>query len=118
MRVFVGLKIAPAIAGQLAQFATALERPFVRPVAPTDIHLTLVPPWNERSISDVIAKLDRVAAGFSAFPLLFQPVGYGPQPARPRLLWAECAPTDEISALRAVSLKPSNKPTSGRLYRT
>ena len=105
MRVFVGLKIAPAIAGQLAQFAAALERPFVRPVAATDIHLTLVPPWNETSISDVIDKLGRVAAGFGAFPLLFQHVGYGPQPARPRLLWAECAPTDEISALRAALLE-------------
>ena len=46
LRVFVGVKVAPTIARQLAQFAAVLKRPFVRPVAPADIHLTLVPPWN------------------------------------------------------------------------
>ena len=101
LRVFVGAKIAPTIASQLAQYAAGLKRPFVRPVAPADIHLTLVPPWNETSVPDTIAKLSGVVAGFGAFPLLFQHVGYGPQPRRPRLLWAECAPSDEISALRS-----------------
>jgi len=103
-RVFVGLKIAPAIASQLAQFAAALEGPSVRPVAPADIHLTLVPPWNETAIPDAIAKLARVAARFGAFALIFQHVGYGPQPRRPRLLWAECTATDEIAALRMALL--------------
>jgi len=100
LRVFVGVKIAPTIASQLAQFAAVLKRPFVRPVAPADIHLTIVPPWNEPSVPDTIAKLRGVVAGFGAFPLLFQHVGYGPQPRRPRLLWAACAAGDEISALR------------------
>jgi len=105
VRVFVGLKIAPEVASQLAQFAAALERPFARPVAPADIHITLVPPWNETSIPDAIDKLGRVAARFGAFPLRFCHVGYGPQPKRPRLLWAECAAAAEISALRTALLQ-------------
>ena len=104
-RVFVGLKVAPEIASQLAQLAATLEKPSVRPVAEADIHLTLVPPWNETSIPDAIAKLGRVAAGFGAFRLIFQHVGYGPQPRRPRLLWADCAATDEIAALRMALLQ-------------
>lgn len=104
-RVFVGLKIAPEIASQLAQIAASLKELPVRPVAPADIHLTLVPPWNEASIADAIEKLGRIAASFGAFPLIFQHVGYGPQPRRPRLLWAECAATDEIAALRAALLE-------------
>ena len=104
-RVFVGLNIVPEIASQLAKFAAALKAPSVRPVAPADIHLTLVPPWNETSIPDAIAKLGRVASGFSAFRLMFQHVGYGPQPRRPRLLWADCTATDEIAALRAALLQ-------------
>jgi len=100
-RIFIGLKIAPEIAAQLTEFAAGLERPSARPVAATDIHLTLVPPWNERSIEDAIDKLGRVAAGFGAFTLTFQHVGYGPQPRRPRLLWADCAASDEITALHA-----------------
>ncbi len=104
LRVFVGVKIAPTIARQLAQFAAVLKRPFVRPVAPADIHLTLVPPWNVTSLPDTVAKLSSVVAEFGAFPLLFQHVSYAPQPKRPRLLWAECAASDEISALRSALL--------------
>jgi RNA 2',3'-cyclic 3'-phosphodiesterase len=104
VRVFVGLKIVPEIAGQLTQFAAALEA-FARPVAPEDIHITLVPPWNEISIPDAIDKLGRVAARFGAFPLRFFHVGYGPQPRRPRLLWAECAADAEISALHTSLLQ-------------
>lgn len=103
-RVFVGLKVAPVIASQLAQFAAALNRQSVRPVAPADIHLTLVPPWNEASIPNAIAKLASVTARYGVFSLIFQHVGYGPQPRRPRLLWAACVATDEIAALRMALL--------------
>jgi 2'-5' RNA ligase len=104
VRVFVGLKIAPEIASQLAQLTAVLEQPFVRPVAPADIHLTLVAPWNEASVPDAIEKLGRVSGSFGAFPLIFQHAGYGPQPRRPRLLWADCGATDAIAALRAALL--------------
>jgi len=104
-RVFVGLKIAPEIAVELARFAAAVENPSVRRVAPPDIHLTLVPPWNETSIADAIDRLGRVAGSFNAFWLTFEHVGYGPQPKRPRLLWADCAAGGEIAALRAALLQ-------------
>jgi RNA 2',3'-cyclic 3'-phosphodiesterase len=104
VRVFVGLKIAPEIASQLAQLTAVLEQPFVRPVAPADIHLTLVAPWNEASVPDAIEKLGRIAGTFGAFQLIFQHAGYGPQPRRPRLLWADCGATDAIAALRAALL--------------
>jgi len=101
-RVFIGLRIAPEITTELAQFASALEKlPPVRIVKPADIHLTLVRPWNEVSIPDATEKLGGVAARFSDFWLTFQHVGYGPQRRRPRLLWADCMATDEISALHA-----------------
>jgi len=104
-RVFVGLKVAPQIASRLAQFAAGLEPQSVRPVAPADIHLTLVPPWNETSIPNAIEKLGGVAGAFGAFSLIFQHVGYGPQPRRPHLLWADCAVSGEIAALRAALLQ-------------
>lgn len=103
--VFIGIKIASAIADELAEFAAALERASVRPVAPADIHLTLVPPWNESSVPEAIAKLGRVVARFHPFSLAFRHVGYGPQLKRPRLIWAECAATDEMAALRTALLQ-------------
>jgi len=100
-RVFVALKMAPEIADELAQIARELERCPVRLIAAADIHLTLVPPWNEVSIPDAVGKLGRVADRFGAFTLEFRHVGYGPEPRRPRFLWAECAPGPELTQLRA-----------------
>jgi len=103
-RLFVGIKVAPEIGHRLAQFASGLESPFVRPVAPADIHLTLVPPWNKSCVPGAIARLNRVAGGFSAFWLDFRHVGYGPQARRPHLLWVDCTVGDEGAALRAALL--------------
>lgn len=100
-RVFVALKIAPEIADQLARVARELERFPVRLIATADIHLTLVPPWNEVSIPDAVGKLRRVADGFGDFNLEFRHVGYGPEPRRPRLLWADCAVGPDLAQLHA-----------------
>ncbi len=105
VRVFVGLKVAPEIASQLAGLAIGLKKFAVRLIPTTDIHLTLVPPWEEASVSEAIEKLRLVAARLGAISLTFQHVGYGPEPRRPRLLWAKCAVTDELSALRAALLE-------------
>jgi len=114
-RVFVGLKIVPEIAIQLVQLTAALQRPAVRPVAPADIHVTLVPPWNEASTPDAIERLGRVACRFHTFTLIIQHVGYGPQPRQPRLLWADCAASGEITALRAALMQACGQ-TDGRAF--
>jgi 2'-5' RNA ligase len=103
-RVFVALTIAPEIADELAQMARELERFPVRLIAPADIHLTLVPPWNEFSIPDAVEKLRRVADRFDGLTLEFRRVGYGPEPRRPRFLWAECAAGPDLAQLRAMLL--------------
>jgi 2'-5' RNA ligase len=109
MRVFVGLTVAAEIARELAQIARELESFSVRLVAAAEIHLTLVPPWDEASTAAAIEKLRLVAGRFGTFSLTFRHVGYGPQPRRPRLLWAECAASDEITALRAALLEAYNQ---------
>jgi 2'-5' RNA ligase len=104
-RVFVALKIVPEIARELAQMARELERFAVRLIAPDDIHLTLVPPWWETSIPATIEKLRSVADKAAPFTLTFVHLNYGPQPRRPRLLWAECAAGNELTALHAALLR-------------
>ncbi|MGD0634536.1 MAG: RNA 2',3'-cyclic phosphodiesterase [Beijerinckiaceae bacterium] len=104
-RVFIGVKVAPEIAHELARLARSLERFSVRLVPANDIHLTLVPPWNEASIPAAVEKLRAVTDRFGPFVLKFQHLSYGPQPRRPRLLWAECAATDDIALLRGALLQ-------------
>ena len=100
-RVFVALKMAPDIAQELAQIARPLERFAVRPIAKEDIHLTLVPPWNEPAMHNAVEELRIAAKGHYAFRLEFQHVGYGPDPKRPRLLWVDCSASKELTGLHA-----------------
>jgi 2'-5' RNA ligase len=104
-RIFVGLKMTPEIAGSLAAIAERIESVPLRRVPENDIHLTLVPPWNETSIPDAVQKLRRAVAGFECFPLFFERLCYGPERRRPRLVWAECAASPEIEALQDALLE-------------
>jgi 2'-5' RNA ligase len=104
-RVFVGVKIEAAIADELSRLANGLERFRVRRIAAADIHLTLVPPWNAESVPEALEKLRLAVASFGGFALMFEHVGYGPDPRRPRLLWAECAASDVLTRLQAALLR-------------
>jgi 2'-5' RNA ligase len=104
-RIFVGLKMTPEIAGSLARLAEQIESVPLRRVPEGDIHLTLVPPWNETSVPATIEKLGRALAGFDRFPLSFERLCYGPERRRPRLLWAECAASPEIETLQGALLE-------------
>jgi 2'-5' RNA ligase len=105
VRIFVALRISPDIALALAQYGRDLEQFSVRPVAPADIHLTLVPPWNEVSPAEAVEKLRRVVDRFFPFTLTFRHVGYGPEPKRPRFLWAECVASKEIAEFRVALIQ-------------
>ncbi len=104
-RVFVGVKIEGAIADELARFAQGLEKLGARPVAAADIHLTLVPPWNADSIPEAVERLRATVASVSEFTLAFKHVRYGPNVRRPRVLWAECATSEELTRLHAALLR-------------
>jgi 2'-5' RNA ligase len=103
-RIFVALRASPEIAKELTQMASVLEGLSVRIIAPADIHLTLVPPWNETVIPKAVEKLKSVAEKAAPFLLAFRHLGYGPQPRRPRLLWADCEASNELAALRTALL--------------
>jgi RNA 2',3'-cyclic 3'-phosphodiesterase len=75
-----------------------------------------VPPWNEVSIPDAVEKLRRVIDSFGDFILEFRRVGYGPEPRRPRFLWAECAAGPDLAQLRAMLL-PAFEQTDERPFR-
>jgi RNA 2',3'-cyclic 3'-phosphodiesterase len=51
--------------------ARPLERFAVRPIALQDIHLTLVPPWNEPAVRNAIGKLRLAGEKHYAFTLEF-----------------------------------------------
>jgi hypothetical protein len=69
-RVFVGIKVAPEIARDLATIARSLEAYPVRHVRPADIHLTLVPPWSEMNIAGAVETLRTAVRPFGSLDLV------------------------------------------------
>lgn len=103
-RVFIGVKLTDEVAHELSRISLELEGPGVRLVAAGDLHLTLVAPWDEVSPSQAIARMRQAVTGCTAVMLTIQHLGYGPDPKRPRFLWADCTPSAELASLRAALL--------------
>jgi RNA 2',3'-cyclic 3'-phosphodiesterase len=104
VRVFVGLKIAQDVAEALAHRARLIESPPSRFVPCQDIHLTLLPPWDETCIPEAIERLRAALSGLKPFTLAFTRLSYWPSLDRPRLLCTECLPTDELQTLQQALL--------------
>jgi len=100
-RIFVGIKIATEVAGELVELSRPLEGRGARLVPRDDIHLTLVPPWNETDIAGTIERLHTVASHIDCFLLTIVHLGYGPDLRHPRLLWADCIASEELTDLWA-----------------
>lgn len=111
-RIFVGIKVDPDLAAQLAVLAAPLKETGVRLVAPADIHLTLVPPWRETVIERAVERLSEASSRFVPFSLRLDHIGYGPETRRPRLLWAECAVTEDIASLQSALMKTFERENS------
>jgi 2'-5' RNA ligase len=104
MRVFVGLKIDPDVADLLVERARLIESPPSRFVARDDIHLTLLPPWDETCIGKAIKNLRAALSGMKTFTLVFTQLSYWPDRHHPHLLCAECLPSDELRSLQQALL--------------
>ncbi len=103
-RVFVGIKVAEKLAQELAELAQPLGPYRVRLVPSVDIHLTLVPPWNELNTTSAVEILRTAIGGFKSFLLTLAHLGYGPTRREPRLVWVECVASPELNDLRQVLL--------------
>lgn len=98
-RVFVAL----AIPGELASEILSWEKNHLIParwLSAKNLHITLVPPWYEENIEEIASVLDGYA-GFGSPKINFYKVSYGPDPKRPRLIWAEAEDSGTTRELKS-----------------
>ncbi len=113
-RLFVGLPVAPEFMARVEAWKAGHEGWPVYWVRPQDLHVTLVPPWEEAAVDEVVLKLSKVKA--EAFGLKFTQISFGPESAKPaRLLWALGAKTSGLFELRtrlfeALGQQPDARP--------
>ncbi|MBU6388456.1 RNA 2',3'-cyclic phosphodiesterase [Patescibacteria group bacterium] len=104
-RVFIGIKMPDGIAEELVKLHARLAGLPVRLIPKEDLHLSLVPPWQETMVIAASQKLRSVLADTPAFHCALQKLSYGPDKSRPRLVWATCEDRAELITLKKRLLK-------------
>ena len=87
-RVFVALPAGRELVEAAEEFRRAHAGLKARWVRPEHLHLTMVPPWQCLDVAAACQALRDEAARQSPFEVLFERVSFGPDPRRPRLVWA------------------------------
>lgn len=104
-RIFIGIKMPDDIALKLVESQAHLTGLSVKLIPKEDLHLTLVPPWQEIMVIAASQKLRRVLAGIPTFRSALQKLSYGPNELHPRLVWATCEGREELIKLKKELLK-------------
>lgn len=86
MRIFVGAACPEELLPVIERCRRALEGvPGVQFLASGDLHLTIIPPWEERNPDAVVRDLAAIDAPSAT--LAVTEAGYGPDTGAPRLAW-------------------------------
>jgi len=99
-RIFVGIKMNSETAEAFIRLQAELSDLNSRFIKPEDMHLTLLPPMEMTDQSSIEDKMRQATLYTKRFPLKFERLAYGPNKARPKLAWIECADTQELITLR------------------
>ncbi|NTV01850.1 MAG: RNA 2',3'-cyclic phosphodiesterase [Chlorobiaceae bacterium] len=100
-RVFVGLPAGRSLQDEVAGFRRSHGALKVRWTRPVNLHVTMVAPWALLEPAPVCRALEGFASTMAAVPVRFDAVSAGPDPHRPRLLWATGTAPESICTLAA-----------------
>jgi len=87
-RIFVAIPICEELQALILEWEKKWPGLPVRWLKGPNLHVTLVPPWEEENVEVAIEKL-KAAQNFGQFIIKFDLVRYGPTSESPRLIWAE-----------------------------
>ena len=102
MRVFVAIKISEELQKRILEWEEKYKALPVRWLPSENLHITLIPPWEEKNVEEVKSKLSKLSklSKTGEFDILFNKVSFGPKPEHPRLIWAEGKSPENFKKLR------------------
>lgn len=114
-RIFVAVPISPFLQDAALEWEKSFSDLPVRWLAGKNLHITLVPPWYEKDTDSAKDKLNKITAA-GGFEIEFKKINFGPDPHRPRLIWAEGSAPKEIVALKDGACEIFNRPKESRPF--
>lgn len=97
-RIFIAIPISEDVQKEILKWTKRYKKLPVRWLAGKNLHITLIPPWYTDNVETVIKKLKKVEC--PPFDIEFSKVSYGPDPKRPRLIWAEGTASESVVCLK------------------
>ncbi|OGY59133.1 MAG: 2'-5' RNA ligase [Candidatus Colwellbacteria bacterium RIFCSPHIGHO2_12_FULL_44_17] len=99
-RVFVAVPISSELQKEILGWEGGFQKLPVRWLSGKNLHITLVPPWEERDPNEVARLLENLRGTLPQFSFLLEHVAYGPNSREPRLIWAEGKSPQSIIELK------------------
>lgn len=99
-RIFIALPISNELKAKIHGWRKSYTDLPVRWLDDKNLHITIVPPWEERDLPKVLAALRKHAVQFGPQALEFTRTAFGPDEKEPRLIWATGNAPHELTALR------------------
>lgn len=110
-RLFIGIPIPVSLHKEISQWREQYEKKLpVRWVPLDNLHITVVPPWDEEHPGKPLKRLAKLVLGVRPFSLEFHMVSFGPTRGRPRLIWAEGDLTEPFEFVCRTVAKTLKKP--------
>jgi RNA 2',3'-cyclic 3'-phosphodiesterase len=125
-RIFVAIKISETLQQEISAWEEeplrepAFDNPSmnaIRWLRGKNLHVTIIPPWYERDIRPAAAALKTLSSRIQPFAVQFRAVTYGPDPRRPRLIWASGETPRELAELKTLAERALQKQPEARPLR-
>lgn len=115
-RIFIGLKISKDLQTRVVRWRKKFPDWPVRWTPEKNLHITLIPPFYEDNVRAINKKLRNTQNYPSEIIVEFNRIAFGPDPKRPRLIWAVGEKPPELEDLKKYLEKILEIPAEKRTF--
>lgn len=103
MRVFVGIPLPKTLQKKVGEWQERYQRMYsfdgIRWTQKKNLHITLLPPWEEEYVEEIIKKLQENPINMPSFAISFTKILFMP-PNKSKYIWAKGETPEALLALR------------------
>lgn len=114
-RLFVAVTLSSKLKDKIIEWEHSINVP-VRWIIPENLHITLLPPWQESDVEKAKTSFQQNLHGIQSSSLVCRDISYGPDPLSPKLIWIACEPSDALRTIKSQLESIFASPRENRPY--
>lgn len=95
-RIFVAIKVSDNLKKKIGNFKDKNTNLKLKWLKKSDLHITMLSPWDEEDIESVKDKLKSIRGKVKSFEIEFNHITLGPYYDNPKLIWAKGKSSKEL----------------------